>query len=236
MSPPIRDGSGSSIGAVRLGDGTEISEVRTGAGDVVFSGSAIPDSEVWQTLSESEIFWLENNTEFFYSANNPGSGNTLGRGFTDEFMSRVSSGGFSSAGSPSSITETITDPNGGYEFQFQSDSSRYLLDVNQLSTGSFETYTSVGPWNLTNRSTFHYYHQHDDGGSNLSGAAIFLVDPQDPTVHELVNVIGSNSDGVTTSSGTFDISGINSDREIYLAMNDSTNDNTAMMAADLFFA
>ncbi|AFH21633.1 hypothetical protein OSG_eHP5_00215, partial [environmental Halophage eHP-5] len=37
MSPPIREGSGSSIGSIRLGDGTEISEVRTGAGDVLFS-------------------------------------------------------------------------------------------------------------------------------------------------------------------------------------------------------
>jgi hypothetical protein len=44
MSPPIRDGSGSSIGSIRLGDGSEISEVRTGAGDVLFS--AIPDSVV----------------------------------------------------------------------------------------------------------------------------------------------------------------------------------------------
>jgi len=38
MSPPIRDGSGSSIGSIRLGDGSEISEVRTGGGDVLFSG------------------------------------------------------------------------------------------------------------------------------------------------------------------------------------------------------
>jgi len=45
MSPPIRDGLGNDIGAIRLGDGTEISEVRTGAGDVVFS-SAIPDTVV----------------------------------------------------------------------------------------------------------------------------------------------------------------------------------------------
>jgi len=37
MSPPIRDGSGSSIGSIRLGDGSEIAEVRTGAGDVLFS-------------------------------------------------------------------------------------------------------------------------------------------------------------------------------------------------------
>jgi len=46
MSPPIRAGSGSSIGSIRLGDGSEISEVRTGAGDVLFSGSAIPDGVV----------------------------------------------------------------------------------------------------------------------------------------------------------------------------------------------
>ncbi|UXF50536.1 hypothetical protein 7778G3F11_33 [Haloquadratum phage sp.] len=42
MSPPIRDGSGNSIGSIRLGDGSEIAEVRTGAGDVLFS--ALPDS------------------------------------------------------------------------------------------------------------------------------------------------------------------------------------------------
>jgi len=50
MSPPIRDGSGSSIGSIRLGDGSEISEVRTGTGDVLFSGSAIPDSALYQWL------------------------------------------------------------------------------------------------------------------------------------------------------------------------------------------
>ena len=43
MSPPIRDGSGNDIGAIRLGDGSEITEVRTGAGDVLFS-AAVPDS------------------------------------------------------------------------------------------------------------------------------------------------------------------------------------------------
>jgi len=44
MSPPIRDGSGDSIGSIRLGDGSEISEVRTGAGDVLFSG--VPSSAI----------------------------------------------------------------------------------------------------------------------------------------------------------------------------------------------
>jgi len=47
MSPPIREGSGSSIGSIRLGDGSEIAEVRTGAGDVLFS--AIPDTSMFQS-------------------------------------------------------------------------------------------------------------------------------------------------------------------------------------------
>jgi len=46
MSPPIRDGSGSSIGSIRLGDGSEISEVRTGAGEVLFRAVTIPDGSV----------------------------------------------------------------------------------------------------------------------------------------------------------------------------------------------
>jgi len=53
MSPPIRDGSGSSIGSIRLGDGSEIAEVRTGAGDVVFSsGPTIVDDFEDNDLSE----------------------------------------------------------------------------------------------------------------------------------------------------------------------------------------
>jgi len=48
MSPPIREGSGSSIESIRLGDGSEISEVRTGAGDVVFSATTVPGSTVAQ--------------------------------------------------------------------------------------------------------------------------------------------------------------------------------------------
>jgi len=49
MSPPIRDGSGNSIGSIRLGDGTEISEVRTGAGNLVFSAAPpLPSSAIFQ--------------------------------------------------------------------------------------------------------------------------------------------------------------------------------------------
>jgi hypothetical protein len=76
MSPPIRDGSGDSIGSIRLGDGSEIAEVRTGAGDVVFS--AIPDSVV--LLPESDdlthfsgdtgSFDINNNSPVYQTDNN----------------------------------------------------------------------------------------------------------------------------------------------------------------------
>jgi len=46
MSPPIRDGSGSSIGSIRLGDGSEINEVRTGAGDVLFPPLPVAASDL----------------------------------------------------------------------------------------------------------------------------------------------------------------------------------------------
>jgi hypothetical protein len=56
MSPPIRDGSGNSIGSIRLGDGSEISEVRTGAGDVLFSAAPpIPDSDVYYKLDDGDF-------------------------------------------------------------------------------------------------------------------------------------------------------------------------------------
>ncbi|AFH22952.1 hypothetical protein OSG_eHP39_00060 [environmental Halophage eHP-39] len=61
MSPPIRDGSGSSIGSIRLGDGSEIAEVRTGAGDVLFS--AIPDSEDLKTRYDTrEVSFNDNDS------------------------------------------------------------------------------------------------------------------------------------------------------------------------------
>jgi len=52
MSPPIRDGSGDSIGSIRLGDGSEIAAVRTGAGDTVFSAGP-PNSLLHQYIAPS---------------------------------------------------------------------------------------------------------------------------------------------------------------------------------------
>jgi len=56
MSPPIRDGSGDSIGSIRLGDGTEISEVRTGAGDVLFSAG--PESTLLAYGSDDDNVYV----------------------------------------------------------------------------------------------------------------------------------------------------------------------------------
>jgi len=63
MSPPIRNGSGSSIGSIRLGDGTEISEVRTGAGDVLFSGNTIPNSVISRYKFEGDFTDSRNNND-----------------------------------------------------------------------------------------------------------------------------------------------------------------------------
>jgi hypothetical protein len=53
MNPPIRDGSGNDIGAIRLGDGSEIAEVRTGAGDVLFSSiDVVEDFERANPISD----------------------------------------------------------------------------------------------------------------------------------------------------------------------------------------
>jgi len=55
MSPPIRDGSGNSIGSIRLGDGSEIAEVRTGAGDVLFRAAELPDSAIARYRLEQDF-------------------------------------------------------------------------------------------------------------------------------------------------------------------------------------
>jgi len=64
MSPPIRDGSGNDIGAIRLGDGTEISEVRTGAGDVLFTPTTpAPPSAIARYEFENDVTDSFNNND-----------------------------------------------------------------------------------------------------------------------------------------------------------------------------
>jgi len=78
MSPPIRDGSGSSIGSIRLGDGTEISEVRTGEGDVLFSAGP-PNSLVSR-------YKFEDNTDTTTATDSVGSnpGTITGASYTTD--------------------------------------------------------------------------------------------------------------------------------------------------------
>jgi len=77
MSPPIRDGSGSSIGSIRLGDGSEISEVRTGAGDVVFSGISIPDGENLQSRIDARELSLSSGDAVTSVTDSANSNNTV---------------------------------------------------------------------------------------------------------------------------------------------------------------
>jgi len=80
MSPPIRDGSGNSIGSIRLGDGSEISEVRTGAGDVVFSAAPpIPNSAILQVDPVASFSSTDDGASITGSIpDESGNGNDLG--------------------------------------------------------------------------------------------------------------------------------------------------------------
>jgi len=82
MSPPIRDGSGSSIGSIRLGDGTEISEVRTGAGGVLFSGNSVPDPVTDFTTAGDGGFTISTGTPLSVSHDNEGAGDAGGMAST----------------------------------------------------------------------------------------------------------------------------------------------------------
>jgi len=91
MSPPIRDGSGSSIGSIRLGDGSEISEVRTGAGDVLFSASTIPDSDLYQHYQGSSISATDGDSVSTWS-DDSGNGHDLTAGTAPTYRTNVLNG------------------------------------------------------------------------------------------------------------------------------------------------
>jgi hypothetical protein len=83
MSPPIREGSGDSIGSIRLGDGSEISEVRTGAGDVLFDGGAIPDSGLLNRYYISESGGTSSITDLSGNMDLSGSASSVVSGAID---------------------------------------------------------------------------------------------------------------------------------------------------------
>jgi hypothetical protein len=97
MSPPIRDGSGDSIGSIRLGDGSEIAEVRTGAGDVLFSATTIPDRLIHQFLEDN--ITVSDGTSGFTWPDNVGGDDMTVTGATYDESLFGGAGGVSSDGS-----------------------------------------------------------------------------------------------------------------------------------------
>jgi len=136
MSPPIRDGSGNSIGSIRLGDGSEISEVRTGAEDVLFSATTIPDSGL----------------DHFYWAASINSISTWPDSEGSEDASETAS------------TASISDINGTDAVDYPSDTTHQTS--NAWSTGASEEYTFLLVFDLDNNNNNNRPIVNGGGGSN----------------------------------------------------------------------
>jgi len=124
MSPPIRDGSGNDIGAIRLGDGSEISEVRTGAGDVLFT-AGIPDSALTQDL----VAWYR-----FEDADARDYTNDLNATFGDStaYDGAVTGGTFQSTGG---ITDFENGTSSGY-YDAGTDTGGEFIDCGDIANVS----------------------------------------------------------------------------------------------------
>jgi len=154
MCPPIRDGSGSSIGNIRLGDGTEISEVRTGAGDVVFSaGPNIPDSVV-------SLYAFEDDSDTSVAVDSQGSGsndaNITGASYTT--TAKVGSLALSHDGSnDETISQNTVDISGQGATSGFSISAYINFQRETPGGGSYNTAYAAGvegtdPFFIVNRS------------------------------------------------------------------------------------
>lgn len=143
MSPPIRDGSGSSIGSIRLGDGSEISEVRTGAGDVLFN--AIPGSVVSRpndgdsTSTVTRRGLIFESTDPFPDIGFRISANTSSptRAYLTEFSSgnSVAEADISSLSGGDSFTMSDVDlsANTEYAIQVDAEGSTYIMGFRSIS-------------------------------------------------------------------------------------------------------
>jgi len=145
MSPPIRDGSGDSIGSIRLGDGTEIAEVRTGAGDVVFGANAIPDSGLVHHYDATEITGSDGDA----------IGTWTDQEGTDDLTQSTSSA------KPTLRTSEI---NGLQALEF--DGSDDLMDVT-FSSSISEPYEIFIVFRLRNTSNSYTIYDGDDSFDNL---------------------------------------------------------------------
>jgi len=176
MSPPIRDGSGSSIGSIRLGDGSEIAEVRTGAGDVVFS--AIPDNLV-ENWEDGDLSVLRNNWSG-WSGDTPNLTNqqttVINGDRSGELTAKGSTAGVTAtrdtANQPSEVSTLVncTERNGASsdsaaELDVFSDGTG-LIDIKLRSDGTFNVVGSdkSGSWSLDTDILIRVYNI--DFGSN----------------------------------------------------------------------
>jgi len=127
MSPPIRDGSGSSIGSIRLGDGSEIAEVRTGAGDVLFSANVIPDSgDLYHALLPS-----------YLSANHSQGDDVTSWQLNDGSATLTPT----TNGSPPSYEDSLVTSDGAAESQGQSGSSSHGDNLQATGVGTLDAST-----------------------------------------------------------------------------------------------
>jgi len=162
MSPPIRDGSGDSIGSIRLGDGSEISEVRTGAGDVLFN--AIPDSGIY-------IFDLaEDSAEF------------RARNLSTPFDISTNSVFYTT-------TTEVTSTSQNYIVDFKPDGSKVLLDNNDQT--NIVQYDLSEPFDIRTRSnptTINIGNNNINGASIVNNGNTMYVTIRNPDEHLQYNL------------------------------------------------
>jgi hypothetical protein len=177
MSPPIREGSGDSIGSIRLGDGTEISEVRTGAGDVVFS--AVPDSVVnWTPDGVSSGVPKKQGVYFNTTVDWPEFSATLGDnsgGVSTAYIyeksdtsSPIATKGISGVGGGGSFTIDVSLSSGkDYVLVADDNDTNYQYDFENSGSG-FPKTSSDG--NLTLENGFKVA---DDGSTTIAPPHVF---------------------------------------------------------------
>jgi hypothetical protein len=199
MSPPIRDGSGSSIGSIRLGDGSEISEVRTGAGDVLFSATTIPDSVIYQFDGQNLSGFSNGNTVSQLPDESGVTGSATNGSATYASNIRNSNAGVQFTGSED------------YDLALNTTSQPFVIySVVDLGTSSSNR-VILGPSN-TGPDSQHWYDTQQGEWGVRSGTSGF-VGATDTTallytsVHDGVNseVYLDNNNKGTTDAGTNDL-------------------------------
>jgi len=188
MSPPIRDGSGNSIGSIRLGDGSEISEVRTGAGDVLFSSLPVAASDL--------VAWYP------FRAGT-GEDITTGNsnfGDTTDYSATVNGATFQASGG---VTDIRTGVNSG---AFDFDGTDDTLDLGTVadSDQSFTVMTWIEPDTVT--KGFMRILTKRDGQSGTDGSFILLVNSNQALrffVQNNGNPFNAEDNAVTLSANTY---------------------------------